>query len=188
MRNTTACSRREYSEFPFPSNGNQYFDTGFNPNQDTRVVMDMKYTDLTVTSFAFGARRSASSNSIGVFYQISSKLFGADYVTQGNRFLFENVNPSDRIVIDYNRNICTINGISNTWTEASYQSPCSLTLLSINTNGEKEAIAKASLFSCQIYDNGTLIRDYVPCVRKVDGVSGLWDKVNKTFNTPITIA
>ncbi len=46
----------------------------------------------------------------------------------------------------------------------------------------------ATLYSCQIYDNGTLIRDYVPCVRKADGVSGLFDKVNKTFNTPITIA
>jgi len=38
------------------------------------------------------------------------------------------------------------------------------------------------------YDNGTLIRDYVPCIRKSDGVSGLWDKINNTFNTPNTIA
>lgn len=192
--------RGEYEEFDgvfeaeysvigaFSSNGSQYFDTGFNPNQDTRVVIDMEFQDLTVTGFVFGARRSPTSNSIGVFYQLSSKLFGADYITQNNRFLFNNVNPSDRVVIDYDQNICTINGISNTWTEGSYQSPCSLTLLAINTNGTKEAPAQALLYSCQIFDNGVLVRDYVPCVRKADGVSGLWDKVNKTFNTPITIA
>lgn len=192
--------RGEYEEFDgvfdaeysvtgaFRSNGSQCFDTGFNPNQDTRVVIDMEFQDLTVTGFAFGARRSSTSNSIGVFYQLSSKLFGADYITQGNRLLFNNVNPSDRVVIDYDQNICTINGISNTWTEGSYQSPCSLTLLAINTNGTKEAPAQAFLYSCQIFDNGVLVRDYVPCVRKADGVSGLWDKVNKTFNTPITIA
>ena len=36
------------------------------------------------------------------------------------------------------------------------------------------------LFSCQIYDNGTLIRDYLPCLDK-DGVACLYDKVSETY-------
>ena len=36
------------------------------------------------------------------------------------------------------------------------------------------------LYSCQIYDNGTLVRDFVPC-QTTDGTIGLWDDVNSVF-------
>ena len=41
------------------------------------------------------------------------------------------------------------------------------------------------LYSCQIYDNDTLIRDYVPCMDN-NGVYGLYDKVNGVFYTSAT--
>ena len=36
------------------------------------------------------------------------------------------------------------------------------------------------LYSCKIYDNGTLVRDFVPC-QTTDGTIGLWDDVNSVF-------
>ena len=36
------------------------------------------------------------------------------------------------------------------------------------------------LYSCQIYDNGTLVRDFIPC-QTTDGTIGLWDDVNSVF-------
>jgi hypothetical protein len=36
------------------------------------------------------------------------------------------------------------------------------------------------MYSCQIYDNGTLIRDYVPCITP-DNEAGLYDLVNGAF-------
>ena len=36
------------------------------------------------------------------------------------------------------------------------------------------------IYSCQIYDNGSLVRDYVPCINN-DGTIGLWDDVNSVF-------
>lgn len=36
------------------------------------------------------------------------------------------------------------------------------------------------LYSCQIYDNGVLVRDYVPC-KNPAGVVGLYDLVNSKF-------
>ena len=38
----------------------------------------------------------------------------------------------------------------------------------------------AKLYSCQIYDNGTLVRDYVPCMT-ADGEVGLYDVVTRMF-------
>ena len=36
------------------------------------------------------------------------------------------------------------------------------------------------LYSCKIYDNGTLVRDFIPC-QTTDGTIGLWDDVNSVF-------
>ena len=37
------------------------------------------------------------------------------------------------------------------------------------------------LYSCKIYDNGTLVRDYIP-VLDYKGIPCLYDKLNDTFN------
>lgn len=37
-----------------------------------------------------------------------------------------------------------------------------------------------TLYSCKIYDNGTLARDYIPCVSP-DGEYGLYDMVEEKF-------
>lgn len=41
------------------------------------------------------------------------------------------------------------------------------------------------IYYFRIYDNGTLIRNYLPCYRKSDNVVGMYDTVNKTFNSAI---
>ena len=37
------------------------------------------------------------------------------------------------------------------------------------------------IYYFKIYDNNNLVRDYVPCYRKDDGVIGLFDLQNLTF-------
>lgn len=39
------------------------------------------------------------------------------------------------------------------------------------------------LFSCKIYSNGTIIRDFIPCYRRSDNEPGLYDIINRTFYT-----
>ena len=39
------------------------------------------------------------------------------------------------------------------------------------------------LYSCKIYDNGTLVRNFVPAKRNSDSVAGLYDTVNSVFYT-----
>lgn len=39
------------------------------------------------------------------------------------------------------------------------------------------------LYTCKIYDNDTLVRNFIPCYRKTDNVVGLYDLVNGVFYT-----
>lgn len=48
--------------------------------------------------------------------------------------------------------------------------------------GTSTNVPHVKWYYCKIYDDGTLIRFYVPCYRKSDGKVGFYDTVNATFN------
>ena len=47
---------------------------------------------------------------------------------------------------------------------------------------ELNGYSKMRLYNCKFYEeNDVLVRDFIPCKRKVDGVVGLYDNVNQVF-------
>lgn len=42
-------------------------------------------------------------------------------------------------------------------------------------------------YGFKIWRDNLLIRDYIPCLRLIDNIAGMWDKVNKTFNPSTSI-
>ena len=171
-------TKLEYIE----STGTQYIDTGFKNNQDTRVVMDVQATSIPSThAWFFGGRTSTSDATMGVFYYASStKKITADYDGNSQRYKFDSLGATDRLNIDYNKNVLTINSYSKTFTSATFQSTASIALLAANTGGSIAHYVSAKLYSCQIYNNGIPVRDYVPCINP-DGAAGLYDLINKQF-------
>lgn len=170
-----------YTELEYiESSGAQYINTGFQHNQNTRIVMDVQSTNITANSWAFEGRIATNSARHGVFFYYSSgNLWNMDY--SGNtRISFSGISSTDRLLIDYNKNVCSINGVTNTATTGTFQSTANLTLLAANTAGKVAGHLRAKLYSCQIYDNGALIRNYVPAKNSSE-VVGLYDLVNDTF-------
>lgn len=52
-----------------------------------------------------------------------------------------------------------------------------------NDGGSAGDFAKCRFYALNIYDNGTLIREFVPCYRKADKVAGFYDFLNGVFYT-----
>ena len=162
------------------SSGTQYIDTGFKPNQDTRVVMDAQLNAVpSAHAFLFGGRTGSGSNSFTFLWYATPKTFRADYgVNDGG--LDSSVSATSRLKLDYNKNIVNLNGTVYSHTYQTFASPANMTLFCVNSNGTKSAYASMKLYSLQIYDNGVLARDYVPC-KNSSGVAGLFDMVNSAF-------
>jgi len=74
----------------------------------------------------------------------------------------------------------TVNGSS---TSSAYQSEINSALNIWVFGGDPGARFVGKLYFCKLYDNGTLVRDFVPCYRKADGEIGLYDAVNDVFYT-----
>lgn len=65
-------------------------------------------------------------------------------------------------------------------TASTFTTPATLTICKSNVVSEPNEFSSAKIYSCQIYDNDSLVRDYVPCINN-DGTIGLWDDANSVF-------
>lgn len=158
------------------STGMQYIDTGFQPNQDTRVIMDVQATQDETVAY-FGARGSSSANAF-IVWELDSSQARSDYGSKRTPF---SVSTLARVTIDKNKNSVSINDSSLTQAEATFTTGYNMLLLCQNTEGEVDSRKmSALLYSCQIYDNDVLIRDYVPC-QGPSGDIGLYDTENNQF-------
>jgi hypothetical protein len=166
------------------SSGTQYIDTDFKPNQDTRVVLDFHnsgdYSGITTGLCPFfGARNASTTSAFALWVGTNS------YPHYGNVAYNKNgnftVDINRRLTYDFNKNVVSIGDTSITCASATFTTSYSLCLLTINNYGTIESRrASGKLYSCQIYDNGTLVRDFVPVISP-DGAYGLYDKANSKF-------
>lgn len=173
------------------SSGTQYVDTGFKHNQNTRVKMDVHPTGFTENAWLFEGRNAtgASGASHGIFYYYAStKVWCCDYAGTNNRVTFDTVGATDRMLVDYDKNKCTINGETKTHASAeTFQSNYSLYLLADNRAGVPTGKMQAKLYFTDLYDNGAQIRKYIPHVTAL-GTPGLLDTVNNVFYSSVTAA
>lgn len=164
-------TRLEYIE----STGTQYIDTGFKPNNNTRVVMDITPVSVDGTHF-FGSRSSNAASDYFLFL-CTGGHYRDDYAADK---LVTTIIPSGRVIIDKNKNSITIGGTTYTHTAASFTGAYPIALLASNTGGSTAYFTKAKLYSCRIYSNGTIVRDFIPC-KNASGAVGMWDDANSRF-------
>ena len=158
------------------SSGTQYVDTGFKPNQDTRVVCDVIFPQSDSSKWLFGARTSASSGDSYNFLTYENQ-YRSDYRSSREQFSIS----QGRIKIDKNKNITNVDGTQKSEsTYKTFQCPHNLFLFANNNNGSVQNPGSVTLYSCEVYDNDTLIRDYIPCINP-GGEVGLYDTVDGLF-------
>ena len=167
------------------SSRTQYIDTGFKPNQDTRVVCEVggySIADNSVTNL-FGARTSTSSSDQFSFNIAGSTNYRSDYYNSRVGYSTE-LSFSGKIHIDKNKNVCSIESDGTTYTvtntQGTFQTPFNLFIFGENRNGSVHSIPNVKLYYFKLYDNRVLIRDFIPC-KNASGVAGLWDDVNSVF-------
>lgn len=159
------------------SSGTQYIDTGFIPNQDSAVHIVCQPTVASGWQGIFGARSATNVGEFGVDIPAGTTLrsvYGTGNVTTTVSTV------ATKLDIYKNKNVCTINGAVLTNSTETFSSGYPIWIFDKNTAGAKWNPCSMKLYSCKIYDNGTLVRDFIPC-KNASGTLGLWDNVNSVF-------
>lgn len=157
------------------STGTQYINTGFVPNQDTRILSTMVCPKVGGANWAYGARVRSGTAQLN-FDRDTDNAFQADY---GSRSADWSAPSDDQapFEVDSNKNVITAFGITRTVTAQTFDATVPLVLFGNNTNGTI-TYGKISFYSCKIWDNDVLVRDYIPVLDWED-VPCLYDKVNR---------
>lgn len=154
--------------------GTQYVDTGFVPDQDSRIVCEFRYTGGTGV---YGARQSTAYNNFAM--RVINGVWQAGYNDAlGSASIA--ANTTDWHIADQNKNLFYVDGVLGyEFDYAEFTVPKSIILGGINAkNAVYYGVGKYR--ACQIYDNGVLVRNLIPCVDP-NGEAGMYDTVQGEF-------
>ena len=164
------------------SSGTQYIDTGYKPTSNNlRIACEFEYTADHSASSVFGSESSGK-------YSIVPWGAPEFYVGSSTQLLAQTTALNTKYALDAHANAGTLTvSLNGTTNSASYSGSILTTVnMGIFCNivaGVASQFCSMKLYAMYIYDNGNLVRDFVPCYRKSDNVAGLYDLVNGTFYT-----
>lgn len=148
------------------SDGSQYFITDYYANPKTKFVADAELTVYVNYMYVCGGRR-----------------FKFHFMTPERGFLYiENCTISPQPTTD-------IYQTRQRWTATSTLTADDPTPLHIlcgyGASGlETNLCGKAKIYGIKIYEEGNLIKDYIPCINRINRIACLYDLVNEEFLYP----
>lgn len=178
---------KEYQQLLFvETTGTQYFNTGFKSNNNTRIQC---HIDLLTTGSVWvgiwGARDN-SNNTVENTLWFSNNVLYYYFCNAPASVQMNITTPPDSFIIDANKNVITINGTVLTVAASTFQNVNDLFISAVSehTSGAANYYASEKIRYFKIYDNGTLIRDYIPVLKISTKQLGLYDLVNDVFLLP----
>ena len=142
------------------STGTQYIETGISAKNITKAIIDFQY--ITVDS-------SRENQMMSVWVDASNHmqcgLTGTTFLTGRGTTFSQTSNMTAR----------------TTGTSVPIGNPDMLIPLFAQRASAVDRWSIAKLYSCKMYNNSTIVRDFIPAKRISDGKCGLWDKVNLKF-------
>lgn len=181
LPNSNAVTRLpiEYQEVEYiKSTGSQFINTGFKPNSNSAV--EMQVSDCANDGNLFGAYNGSWTTGFGVYEnKVSAKNFYIHYYSNAQ----VSTTPPEKYVVKLTQGDLYIDGVRvYDGSVKSFSVNYPMYLLGANNSGVLSA-KSCKLYYCKVYDNDVLVRDFVPCYRNSDKVAGLYDLVNNQFYT-----
>ena len=177
----------EYQQVEYiKSSGLGYIDTGYRVGPNTGIKTRFKFDDLTVQQRVFVNQGNLPYH----FYINGSGKFAYRFenVADSSNTIWYNTGiPVTTDIYDLEFNV--INGyykINNTLyrmldAPRTNTSNINLTIANYLTVSGTGVSTLLRIYSFNIYENGTLVRQYVPCYRKTDNVVGLYEVMEGNF-------
>ena len=165
--------------------GTQYIDTGVNPNNTTKAVCNLTLN----TNYAFAEGRAGQYVSFGILNHTSAYRARIRNGSGSNADSASTVPTGDGVFHDFELSQADgfwIDGVRiGTFSSYTYTDTQSLYLFAFNSNGVplSGSYATGKIKRMKLYDNGSLVRDFIPAIRNSDNVAGMYDLVNDTFYT-----
>lgn len=175
-----------YQEVEFiKGTGTQWIDTGFTPNQSTKIEMvAVAESVANEQAFFYGAAGVGYTDNAFEAYTYN----GIDVNYDGQYRLFGTLAANKKLTIVHDKNSASVTvedggTFTTSFNTATFNAPRSMGLLATRRNSGALVSPPLAIYSAKIWNNDILVRDFVPCYRIADSVIGLYDLENGVFYT-----
>jgi hypothetical protein len=157
------------------SSGTQYIDIGFKPNNNTEVTIKFQSSQSNASCGIIAVDDGWTTNGYAIFtgYLEFASSYTAHTLTDGIIHTVE-IKKAGKYYKD--------GSLIWTGTNTTFQARYNMTMFCLNRSNVKSDYFVGKIYDCQVYDNGTLIRDFIPA-KNSNGVYGMYDRVNDKFYT-----
>ena len=160
------------------STGKQYVDTGIVGRSDTKVEATVEWLRVDEDATAIGSRRGDTrfypihcynglTYGYNGYYTVGTFVAGQKHVVESELF-----DGAQKITLD---GVVKANG-----TQGAIDTNLSMYLFALHNGNTVGNYAKVRIYDLKIWQDGELVRDYVPVIAD-NGAPYLWDKVSKTL-------
>ena len=170
----------EYQQVEYiESTGTQYINTGYSPKSTTRFVKDVQYLSTDHEQEQGSTNSSYGRCFLGI---ANSKFsFGMGSLAFPSEIDADLLRHKQFAYLDSGTYGIDDTVLSTTFSFGS--STSNIYLFARNLSNVAYLHATERLFSATIQEGTTMIRNFIPCYRKSDGVIGMYDTVNGVFYT-----
>ena len=165
--------------------GAQYINTGFVPTADTAV--EVAFNTSTDGKWLFGSRTAyQSKDTYTLHLYTGSNAIWFQYAGTGPSQQTVSAYSGKKTTLKVDKDYMYVNGnkINSTAFGISGYTNGTLPMFlgEINNNGSKDGRSfVGNIYSFKVWNGNTLVRDFVPVVRKSDSVAGMYDRVEGKF-------
>ena len=167
------------------SSGTQYIDTGVYPTQNVRYALDFVWPVLNNSTSLFGSQKATGQDAALIAYYTSST--GLSFYVGTSKGILQHNNIiagiKHRLDVHASNGTLTVSMDDVTTTGAysgSLYTGYSVLIMANKQAGNAVQISSYKLYSFWMWVDGSLVRDYVPCIDP-NGAVGLYDMVNGVF-------
>ena len=177
----------EYIEYTSGGNDNQVsrtFDTGYVPNEKTKVEVKFRPTGQNNWGAIFSGRNKEPETGISLYHNNTEKWLGY-FVGKYKKDEYAEI--ATNWTTDYTA-VCSLNGIKLNGTDQSAtnaQWASTTRAITIFSNPEKDQIFLGRIYYFKIYEDEDLKHNFIP-VKASDNSVGFYDTVDKKYITTRT--
>lgn len=167
-----------------------YILTDYVPNTNTKIVADMNVHRGTASwQTIFGARDDVypGGNEYALFSRVNNDYHFYPRIT-GNSYNYMTGTYDERITVMIEGNVVTVtkeDQTSYSYTQSGSLSNLAnpITIFALHNGNNVGDAGLLELYSFKVYENDTLLKNYVPCYRTSDDVIGLYETIDGVFYT-----
>ena len=177
----------EYQQLEYiESTGTQYIETNYNPNNNTNVIYDFEYISGRADSYIpiLGQRVTMGENLFSFWVNSTSYNVAMNYGQSDTSGISETNGLGRHIYSNIGSKFYLDNNIIASVDNNEFQSNYPISIFGLNTGSLTEIRQlNGRVYSLIIYENDKLVRNFIPCYRKLDNEIGLYDTIQAKFYT-----